>query len=274
MEKLKQKMEEEMLELELRYAKQEDLIYGKQHQIISGEVEPAVADCVLESDPLLLAPPPHAHAQAQASTASSSTPLIPLNQSAPAGLPLFWKTVLTSSADTRESVHPHDEAALDHLVSITRVPLGLMHFALTFTFAPNPFFSNKTLTVESDKDEIIAGDTIQWHSDSVNLTKILKQKTQSRGKGKHVEKRTVTVLADRPSFFNLFTVEEMPEDLSEKAEEAWEDREEEMFELVWSIKELLPVSVQYLYDPDSEEEDDDSYNDVEEECGDDHATIR
>lgn len=189
------------------------------------------------------------------------------------GIPNFWKTVLLQS-ELKDVITERDEDSLQYLVDITAETFSIKDkespetaeneksdedekpsggFTLTFHFAENPYFSNKTLTqtVYYDQSgEVIPGKAdgciIDWKGTDKNLT-VMKKVTKSKGaagKKKGAKKpQTTTALIPCDSFYNFFgkATEEEEEEDEEVANIAGDDHFAEL------IKDsIIPHAVDYF----------------------------
>lgn len=155
------------------------------------------------------------------------------------GIPQFFATAMAHMDAIGELICEDDVDCLEHLSDITCVDReDGMGFCLTFSFKPNDYFTNTTLSKQyivpnllcSDEPLLksIEGTTINWKPGRC-LTHRTIQKKQ-RGKGKNAGKvRTVTKQEEKESFFHWFKAPEMPpmdtmdEEEAEKVEELFDN---------------------------------------------------
>jgi nucleosome assembly protein 1-like 1 len=190
------------------------------------------------------------------------------------GIPNFWKTVLLQS-ELKDAITERDEDSLQYLLDITAETFSIKEketpetndneklndsqkpsggFTLTFHFAENPYFSNKTLTQTVYYDQsgdVISGKAdgciIDWKSTDKNLT-VMKKVTKSKGaagKKKGAKKpQATTALIPCDSFYNFFgkaTEEEEDEEDEEVANIAGDDHFAQL------IKDsIIPYAVDYF----------------------------
>lgn len=159
--------------------------FKRRLEIISGKAEPT-AEEIKSGEEQTLKDDPEA-TPLPADVADSK-------ESAGAGIPEFWLTVLKNHIAISELVTANDEAALRHLTDITLEYSGSDKpgFKLLFHFSPNEFFDNDVLTKEYKYQEELGyggdyvydhatGCTINWKEDK-NLTEEVEVKRQ-RNKG-------------------------------------------------------------------------------------------
>ena len=196
------------------------------------------------------------------------------------GIPGFWLRALTNHPMVAEMVTPRDAEALVFLSDITCKNVGTgseddkRGFQLEFTFEPNPFFENATLTKKytcaNGAEPLvndITGTEINW-KEGKNLCKIMKKKKQRSKKGKE---RVITEETDCPSFFQYFAAPEIPEDENALSRDDMDELNHQIdsdFELGQIFQsQFVPKAFLYFMGEvdDSDEED----SDYEPEEGDD-----
>lgn len=236
--KLEAQFQEEILQLEKRYAEKYKPLYTKRAGIISGAQEPSEEEVDAGRDGEV----PLEEVQDETATGVS-------------GIPEFWLTAMKNHLSLAETIHAHDEEALKHLLDIRMTYLDKPGFKLCFDFAENDFFENKTVTKSYYyQDETgyagdfiydhAEGDQIQWKLGK-NLTVRLEQKKQRNKKNKQT--RIITKEVPQDSFFNFFSPPIIPSD--ESSEDAGSDIDERLeldYQLGEDIKEkLIPRAVDW-----------------------------
>jgi nucleosome assembly protein 1-like 1 len=118
-------------------------------------------------------------------------------EESPAGVPDFWLIALRNHESFGEQITEKDAAVLASLLDVSCAPLPekdsegeeQFGFQLTFTFGPNDFFSNTSLTksyIFSDPEESYLvrslGTPINWSAGKNVTVKVLKKKGKP-GKG-------------------------------------------------------------------------------------------
>ncbi|KAF5346478.1 hypothetical protein D9756_010045 [Leucocoprinus leucothites] len=278
-DELQAKLKREITELEKKYLELTKPLYERRNAIISGKEAATITeidagyDYSVKDDPKYEAlpkdPPPTATA-----------------------IPEFWLTALRNHIGLAELITDRDEQALKHLTDIRYEYLddssdsehgGKPGFKLIFTFSPNEFFENETLTKTYIYQQEVGysgdfiydraiGDEIKWKEDK-DLTKEFEIKKQ-RNKNTN---RTRLVRKARPteSFFNFFTPPLPLDDINlEDLEDQEADEAEEKLELDYQLGEdfkdkIIPRAVDYFtgkaVDFDMLGDDDDDYEDIDDE---------
>jgi len=209
----------------------------------------------------------------------------------PTGIPEFWLSVFKNADIIADMIQECDEPILAKLTDVEcAVSEGTpMTFTLTFTFAPNEFFSNTTLTktytlkceidenepFEFDGPEIVActGTRIEWKSKEKNVTvKQIKKKQKHKKQG---NTRFVTKEVKSDSFFNFF---DPPAHSPDTDFDELDDDTREILNADFEIGQVLrdriiPRAVLYFtgeaQDDDEDFEDEDEDMDDEDEDEDD-----
>ncbi|KAJ1659733.1 histone chaperone [Dispira simplex] len=284
--KLEAEFHKEIFALEKKYLALYQPLYEKRAKIVVGTEEPTEEEVEagkqVDPKPEGITAPPKADDDGE-------SPLI--------GVPEFWLTCMKNHGQIDELITDRDEEVLKHLTDISIAYLDDKHaFRLVFAFAPNPYFSNDTLTktyyyqANTGIGDLVfdyaVGDTIQW-KEGKNVTVAVesrKQRNKSTNETRVVKK---TVPAD--SFFNFFQTLHMPEPNDEDDEEFEEmqHRIEADYEIGEEFKEkIIPHAVDWFtgkaleyegldyddYEDDGEDfygEDSDGDDDIEDEDDDD-----
>lgn len=198
---------------------------------------------------------------------------------ASSGIPSFWLTALQGHPDVCEEITEKDAQVLAYLTDISSERIvGLEDsgsFALTFAFAPNPFFTNKTLRkcyyLEDSEDlvlERITSDTINWKPGQDVTKKVLRKKLRPGQRG-----HPATKVTSIDSFFNFFSRAQLPEEGAELTEQEMDELQESMendYELAEIINEDVvahPVGffTGTAIQPDDEDEDEDDEDEDEDD---------
>lgn len=136
--KLEAEFQEEVLQLEKKYFAKFSPLYEKRATIVNGAAEPTEDEVKAgeEDDE-----PAEAGEGAAAQPEKQSE--VPENV---AGIPEFWLSAMKNQISLAEMITDRDEAALKHVTDIRMEYLDKPGFRLIFEFAPNDFFTNKTIT--------------------------------------------------------------------------------------------------------------------------------
>ena len=206
-------------------------------------------------------------------------------EEAPAGVPDFWLIALRNHECFAEQISEKDVAVLASLVDVTSAPLPpadgegdeQFGFTLTFTFAPNDYFSNATLSKTyyfSDEEESYlvkaVGTPIAWAAGKNTTVKVLKKKGKP-GKG-GAPAKTLTKLEPTESFFTFFSPPDVPDD-AEQLEDEELERLQDFMETDTEMgailrDEIIPNAVAWFTGAavqDSEGEEDEEYDEEDEE---------
>jgi nucleosome assembly protein 1-like 1 len=266
--------------LDLKYQAKYDEINRKRTAVISGQHEPAGAEIEWPDKPK-----PEDEEEKELNGAVEKFKIADLDENTK-GIPKFWLYTLKNANEEALMglIEDHDEQVLEYLTDIT---VALSHpdissFTLSFEFAPNPFFSNTTLTktyalrenpdpespLEYDGPEIISckGCKIDWKAgkDVTKQTVTVKKLKAKKGpKGSPEKKVTKEVKAD--SFFNFFSPPDVPEGKDGEMPEEDAATLALDFDVGFAIKEkVIPRAVLY-FTGEAFEDDDDDFDDCEDE---------
>jgi len=292
--KLEVALQEEVLALEKKYFVKFEPLYNKRAEIVGGKLEPTEEEVQIGE---ALNEDSDEEDEEDAKTEKSKHEPVPEPAEPIAGIPEFWLSAMKNLISLAEIITERDEAALKYLTDIRLEYLEKLGFKLLFDFAPNEFFTNKTITktyMYSDSNgyggEFIydhaEGDKIDW-KEGRNLTVIVEQKKQRNKNTKQIRIIKKTVATE--SFFNFFSPPKPPADEDEQdgAEEDIEDRLELDYHLGEDIKEkLIPHAVDWftgealryeeleeedLDDVEFDEDDDDDDENMSEDHDDDES---
>lgn len=141
--KLEAEFQEEVLQLEKKYFAKFTPLYEKRSAIINGKSEPTEEEVKIgeedqEGEETRVE-------GAEASSAGKTEKRSDISDDV-AGIPEFWLSAMKNQVSLAEMITDRDEAALKHLTDIRMEYLDKPGFRLIFEFAPNEFFSNKTIT--------------------------------------------------------------------------------------------------------------------------------
>ena len=154
--KLEAAFQEEVLQLEKKYFAKFTPLYQKRAEIVNGNVEPSEEEVDAGKAE-----------QAEAATAESETQNEPEPKEDMKGIPEFWLTAMKNQVSLAEMINDRDEEALRPLCDIRMEYLDRPGFKLIFEFAPNDFFTNKTLskTYYYREENGYGGDFIYDHAE-------------------------------------------------------------------------------------------------------------
>jgi nucleosome assembly protein 1-like 1 len=132
--KLEAEFQEEVLQLEKKYFAKYTPLYEKRAKIINGDTEPTDAEVEAGKDE-------------DADEPEKSEDKDETESAEPAkGIPEFWLSAMKNQISLAELITDRDNEALRHLTDVRMEYLDQPGFRLIFEFAPNDFFSNKTIT--------------------------------------------------------------------------------------------------------------------------------
>jgi nucleosome assembly protein 1-like 1 len=265
--KLEVQLQEEVLELEKKYFSKFEPLYNKRAAIVNGGLEPT-------EEEVQAGETNDDEDEGEEAAATSDKPVTDPSEPV-SGIPEFWLSAMKNQLSLAQIITDRDEAALKHLTDIRLEYLEKLGFKLIFEFAPNDFFTNKTITktyMYSEGNgyggEFIydhaEGDKIDW-KEGKNLTVIVEQKKQRNKNTKQTRIIKKTVATE--SFFNFFSPPKPP--VSEDEEEVDEDIEDRLeldYQLGEDIKEkLIPHAIDWFTGEAMrfEEIDEDDLDDVE-----------
>eukprot|EP01084_Bolivina_argentea_P084044 152107_1 len=180
------------------------------------------------------------------------------------GIPEFWLHALKHNDTIVSQITEKDSEILAFVTDISteyiedKPELG---FVLTFTFAENPFFSQKKLTKtchwnqerKGDEEQIdsLEGTKIDWSAPEKNPTVVIKEKKQRHKSGKGV--RIVKKEEKTESFFHFFSPVQLDDegapvgDFSEEEEETLEERISQDEDLTLCIQSTIVPRACYYY---------------------------
>lgn len=157
--KLEAEFQEEVLQLEKKYFAKFTPLYQKRAAIVNGENEPTEAEVEAGKDE---EDEEEEGAEAEKPEAGEST--MPEDAK---GIPEFWLSAMKNQISLAELITDRDEDALKSLTDIRMEYLEKPGFRLIFEFAPNDFFTNKTIskTYFYREDTGYGGDFIYDHAE-------------------------------------------------------------------------------------------------------------
>ncbi|GMF28360.1 unnamed protein product [Phytophthora lilii] len=242
--------EKERKALELKYEKLYQPFYAQRAEIVSGAKE-------VEAVTAAPAEPQEADAEAEEDVK---------------GVPGFWLRAFMNHSVLADLIQERDLPAFEFLTDVHSVSHEEDNgFKLTFEFAENPFFANKSLTKEydiGDASELgeavlrnVTGTVIEW-KEGQNLCEVTK-KVKQRAKGGKGETRVVSRTEPCESFFQFFTPVEMP---SEEDDEDMIMRQlSGDFEIGFTIHETIIPQALLWFTGEAVEDDDSDYDPEEDE---------
>ena len=185
--KLEIAFQEEVLELEKKYATKFKPLYEKRAKIIIGAAEPTEEEVTAGDEP-----EDDDDVASDKATQGHHEAGEPKGENI-AGIPEFWLSAMKNHPSVAELITDSDEAALKYLIDIRMEYLEKPGFRLVFEFAENDIFTNKHITKTYHfQDEVsyggefmydsAEGDKIDWKTGK-NLTVRIDQKKQ-RNKSK------------------------------------------------------------------------------------------
>lgn len=140
--KLEAEMQQEVLALEKKYFNKFTPLYERRAKIINGATEPTEEEVkAAEEDE----DEDEEEDKTKAKEDEASKPKSDIPEDV-AGIPEFWLSAMKNQVSFADMITERDEAALKHLVDVRMEYLEVLGFRLIFEFAPNDFFTNKTLT--------------------------------------------------------------------------------------------------------------------------------
>lgn len=165
--KLEAEFQEEVLQLEKKYFAKFTPLYEKRAKIVNGEVEPTEEEVEAgkqdeEEDGVQV----ESESAPEGAAATEST--VPADAK---GIPEFWLTAMRNQISLAELITERDEEALKALTDIRMEYLEKPGFKLIFGFAPNDFFTNKTIskTYFYREDTGYGGDFIYDHAEGEKI---------------------------------------------------------------------------------------------------------
>ncbi|MCJ1393810.1 hypothetical protein MMC18_006686 [Xylographa bjoerkii] len=279
--KLEGEFQEEVLQLEKKYFAKFTPLYEKRAKIINGAAEPT------EEEVKAGEAEDEENEDEEEAGAKTSAPSDSAANENVSGIPEFWLSAMKNQISLAELITDRDEVALKSLTDIRMEYLEQPGFRLIFEFAPNEFFSNKSITKTYFYQEESGyggdfiydhaeGDKIDWLPNQDLTVKIESKKQRNKNtKQTRVVKKTVPT----DSFFNFFNPPSAPKDDEDDADASSdiEERLELDYQLGEDIKEkLIPRAVDWftgealryeelddeLEEGDFEDEDDDEEDDL------------
>ncbi|XP_035231328.1 nucleosome assembly protein 1-like 1 isoform X2 [Stegodyphus dumicola] len=207
-------------ELEIKYEKKFEPLYGKQAAIVTGAVIPTDEECDFQLDSEKKAELSNEIQKVEDDTeAKMDVPAAAIK-----GIPKFWLTALKNGPIVADVIEEYDEPILEHLIDIKAItssdPMG---FYLKFHFEPNDYFTD-TFLIKSyelkcvpDPTDVFSFDgleidsckgcTIDWKRFKNVTVKTIKEKQKTRG-----AVRTVRKTVRNDSFFNFFNPPPVPKE--------------------------------------------------------------
>ena len=154
--KLEAAFQEEVLKLEKKYFAKFTPLYQRRSEIVNGNLEPTEEE--VEAGKADQADAFNAEPEGQDESDSKEDPK---------GIPEFWLTAMKNQVSLAEMINSRDEEALRPLSDIRMEYLDRPGFRLIFEFAPNDFFTNKTLskTYYYREENGFGGDFIYDHAE-------------------------------------------------------------------------------------------------------------
>jgi nucleosome assembly protein 1-like 1 len=133
--KLEAEFQEEVLQLEKKYFAKFTPLYEKRSKIVNGQAEPTEAE-IEAGKPEEDDEDADEDAEKKEETPADDTK----------GIPEFWLSAMKNQISLAELITDRDEEALRSLTDIRMEYLDRPGFRLIFEFAPNDFFTNKTIS--------------------------------------------------------------------------------------------------------------------------------
>ncbi|KAF4120140.1 nucleosome assembly protein 1-like 1 [Geosmithia morbida] len=254
--KLEAEFQQEVLELEKKYFAKFTPLYERRSEIVNGFVEPTEEEVkAAEEDE------DNENEQKEDESASKTEEKKSDIPEDVAGIPEFWLSAMKNQVSFAEIITDRDEAALKHLTNVRMEYLDVPGFRIIFEFAPNEFFSNKTLTKTYyyQSEMGYGGDFIYDHAEGDKIDwlqgKDLTVRVEAKKQRNKTTKQTRIVKKSVPteSFFNFFSPPQPPKDEDEEDNEDVEiasdieDRLELDYQLGEDIKEkLIPRAIDWF----------------------------
>ncbi|KAI9371131.1 NAP-domain-containing protein [Aspergillus egyptiacus] len=284
--KLEAQFQEEVLELEKKYFAKFTPLYERRATIVNGASEPTETE--IEAG------------KAQEEDIDAKDEEVKKEEdekeSSVAGIPEFWLSAMKNQISLSDMITEKDEEALKHLTDIRMEYLDRPGFRLTFEFAENEFFTNKTIskTYYYKEENGYGGDFIYDHAEGTkidwkpekDLTVRVESKKQRNKNTKQT--RVVKITVPTESFFNFFAPPQPPTDDDDTVATDIEERLELDYQLGEDIKEkLIPRAIDWFtgealqfeelgddMDPDEFDEFDDEDEDEDDEDEDGRGSDR
>jgi nucleosome assembly protein 1-like 1 len=155
--KLEAEFQEEVLQLEKKYFAKFTPLYEKRARIVNGDSEPTEAEVEAGK-----ADQEDDEDADDAAEKKEETPAEDMK-----GIPEFWLSAMKNQISLAELITDRDEEALRSLTDIRMEYLDRPGFRLIFEFAPNDFFTNKTIakTYFYREENGYGGDFIYDHAE-------------------------------------------------------------------------------------------------------------
>jgi nucleosome assembly protein 1-like 1 len=239
--KLEAEFQEEVLQLEKKYFAKFTPLYEKRANIVNGETEPTEGEVEAGKDE---EEDEEAGEEEEEKAADESMK----------GVPEFWLTAMKNQISLAELITDRDEEALRSLTDIRMEYLDRPGFRLIFEFAPNDFFTNKSIskTYFYREESGYGGDFIYDHAEGDKIDwkagKDLTVRVESKKQRNKNTKQTRVIKKTVPteSFFNFFAPPVAPTDEDEVASDI-EERLELDYQLGEDIKEkLIPRAIDWF----------------------------
>lgn len=231
--KLETEFQEEVLQLEKKYFAKFTPLYERRAKIINGEAEPTDEEIEAGKDD------EEEEEDQEEENAGKDTK----SAENMVGIPEFWLSAMKNQISLAELITDRDEEALRLLTDIRMEYLDKPGFRLIFEFAPNDFFTNKTIskTYFYREENGYGGDFIYDHAEGDKIDwkagKDLTVRIESKKQRNKNTKQTRVVKKTVPteSFFNFFSPPEAPADDDEATSDI-EERLELDYQLGEDIK--------------------------------------
>lgn len=168
------------------------------------------------------------------------------------GVPDFWLNALKNNEVLAMEITERDEGALKYLKDIKWFRIhNSKGFKLEFYFDTNPFFKNSVLTktyhmIDQDEPKNAAGTEIEWYPAKCLTQKILKKKCKNGSKNSKPLAKTENC----KSFFNFFSLPQVPkddEDIDEEAAEELKNQKKQDYDIGSTIRyKIIPHVVSWF----------------------------
>ena len=136
--KLEAEFQEEVLQLEKKYFAKFTPLYEKRAKIVNGQTEPTETEVEAGKDEEEDEEEEGAEKTEDKEESESAEPA--------KGIPEFWLSAMKNQISLAELITDRDEEALRSLTDVRMEYLDRPGFRLIFEFAPNDFFTNKTVS--------------------------------------------------------------------------------------------------------------------------------
>ena len=133
--KLEAEFQEEVLQLEKKYFAKFTPLYEKRAQIVNGKAEPTDEEVEAGEED-----------EDEKDDDNKTETEKPSETTNVKGIPEFWLSAMKNQISLADMITERDEGALRSLVDIRMEYLDKPGFRLIFDFAPNDYFTNKSLT--------------------------------------------------------------------------------------------------------------------------------